>query len=59
MGEAGHAAASVVFRRSDPTYSKLFIRRAIRVKFYLLLIPKFIFNPIIQIFICFFYFFNI
>ena len=48
------AATSVVFRRSDPTYSNLHIMRAIRVKFYLLLIPRFIFNPIIQRFIsCF------
>ena len=30
---AALAAASVVFRRSDPTYSKLLIRRAIRVRF--------------------------
>ena len=55
---AALAAASVVFRRSDPTYSKLLIRRAIRVKFYLLLIPRFIFNLIIQRFI-YFSFFNI
>ena len=30
---AALAAASLVFRRSDPTYSKLLVRRAIRVKF--------------------------
>lgn len=29
---AALAAASLVFRRSDPTYSKLLARRAIRVK---------------------------
>lgn len=29
---AALAAASLVFRRSDPTYSKLLVRRAIRVK---------------------------
>lgn len=29
---AALASASLVFRRSDPTYSKLLLRRAIRVK---------------------------
>ena len=53
---AALAAASIVFRRSDPIYFKLLIRRAIRVKFYLLPIPRFIFNPIIQRFISFFIF---
>lgn len=32
---AALAAASLVFRRSDPTYSKLLVRRAMRVGKYL------------------------
>ena len=31
---AALAATSLVFRRSDPTYSKLLVRRAIRVNSY-------------------------
>ena len=31
---AALAAASLVFRRSDPTYSKLLVRRAMRVTIY-------------------------